>query len=509
MYSGNSNSYDLHNKKQYWKLILLLVAVVIIMFSIWVSNYLVMQIARDEKMRIYNWAVTIKQRSQIVTSTNKFFKQIQDEERAKVELYAEAQKKIAAASLDEDISFYNLIIEGNKTIPVILTDEDGNIRAAVNTVFTSTSVPGMKDYIEKEFSVYPPIPIRYYKDEVNYIYYKDSKLFTEVQDMINSLISSFYDDIVNNAASVPVIIYDSAANCVVASGNIPEKILSDKENVTKLINEMKAENSPISFDIEGKGSQWIYYKNSKVLTQLRYYPYLQFAIIGVFFLISYMLFSTSKRSEQNQVWAGLAKETAHQLGTPLSSLLAWTEYLKDKDVEPNVVGEMQKDVERLNTVASRFSKIGSVPTLTQSDIVSVVDSVVKYLKTRTSQKISYKITSSSDLIMLPLNVQLFGWVIENLIKNAIDAIGGSKGKINIIITEQEHTVTVDIEDTGKGIPRNMHKAIFNPGYTSKARGWGLGLSLAKRIINDYHKGKIFVKSSVVGKGSTLRIILNK
>ena len=225
--------------------------------------------------------------------------------------------------------------------------------------------------------------------------------------------------------------------------------------------------------------------------------------------MAYLLFSTSRRSEQNQVWAGLAKETAHQLGTPLSSMMAWVDYLETKDIDSETIEELRKDVNRLSTITDRFSKIGSNPSLVPENVVSVIYNSVSYLKTRTSQKINYSINVMPEQsIVIPLNLQLFEWVIENLVKNAVDAMT-RQGKITIVILEEEKVVTIDISDTGKGIPRNMFKTIFNPGYTSKQRGWGLGLSLSKRIINEYHKGKIFVKSSVTGKGTTFRIVLKK
>jgi signal transduction histidine kinase len=249
--------------------------------------------------------------------------------------------------------------------------------------------------------------------------------------------------------------------------------------------------------------------DSYVLTQLRYFPYIQLAIISIFLLVAYMLFSTARRSEQNQVWAGLAKETAHQLGTPLSSMMAWVDYLEAKDVDPETIEELRKDVNRLSTITDRFSKIGSNPSLVPENLVSVIYSSVSYLKTRTSQKIIYSVNVQPEQsIVVPLNLQLFEWVIENLVKNAVDAMT-RQGIISIDIFEEEHEVIIDIADTGKGIPRNMFRTIFNPGYTSKQRGWGLGLSLSKRIINEYHKGKIFVKSSTLGKGTTFRIVLKK
>ncbi len=222
-----------------------------------------------------------------------------------------------------------------------------------------------------------------------------------------------------------------------------------------------------------------------------------------------MLFSQARRSEQNQVWVGMAKETAHQLGTPLSSMMGWVELLKLKGVDRETLSEIEKDVNRLGTITDRFSKIGSQPRLESADIVKLVYDTISYIRSRTSPKVSFTITPELDKeIMVPVNIHLFEWVIENLCKNAVDAMDGS-GEVNIDISEDDLNVIIDITDTGKGIQKSLQKTIFNPGYTSKQRGWGLGLTLSRRIINNYHSGDIFVRSSVINKGTTFRIILNK
>jgi len=501
--------YSIYNRKRYWKILLFLFAIIIIAFSLWYSNLLVRKIAKDERLKIHTWANALQTRARLVNSTQKFFTQIQEEERNKVELYAEAQQRFVKAEPNEDAGFYMKIIENNTSIPVILTDGKGKIISQRNTVFSSDTIPGMEGYLKKEFSRYPRIEIRYYKDEVNYIYYQDSKLFTEMQVVMNNLVESFFSEVVNNSASVPVLVTDSTQSEALAFGQIDTLQIHDSAYFHKLIRDMVAENEPIEIHIAGQGKTLIFYKDSYVLTQLRYFPYIQFVIIGIFLLVAYLLFSTARRSEQNQVWAGLAKETAHQLGTPLSSMMAWVDYLEAKDIDSETIEELRKDVNRLSTITDRFSKIGSNPSLVPENLVSVIYSSVSYLKTRTSQKITYSINVPPEhSLVLPLNLQLFEWVIENLVKNAVDAMT-REGKITIDIIEESHVVNIDIADTGKGIPRNMFRTIFNPGYTSKQRGWGLGLSLSKRIINEYHKGKIFVKSSTVGKGTTFRIVLKK
>lgn len=503
------NRYNIYSQKRHWKILLFVFAIIIIAFSLWYSNVLVKKIARDERLKIHTWANAIQTRARLVNSTQKFFTQIQDEERNKVKLYAEAVQRLTRAGNLDDVDFYLTIIQNNTSIPVILTDGDGNIISQRNTVFSSDTVPGMQKYLKKEFSRYPPIEIRYYKNEVNYIYYQDSKLFTEMQVVLNNLVDAFFSEVVNNSASVPVLITDSTRSKALAFGQIDTLHIHDSAYLHRTVNDMAAGNEPIEITIADQGKTLIFYKDSYVLTQLRYFPYIQLAIIGIFLLVAYLLFSTARRSEQNQVWAGLAKETAHQLGTPLSSMIAWVDYLEAKGVDSETIEELRKDVNRLSTITDRFSKIGSNPSLVPENVVSVIYSSVSYLKTRTSQKINYSINVPPEQsIVVPLNLQLFEWVIENLVKNAVDAMT-RQGKITIDILDEEHVVNIDISDTGKGLSRNMFRTIFNPGYSSKQRGWGLGLSLSKRIINEYHKGKIFIKSSSLGKGTTFRIVLKK
>jgi signal transduction histidine kinase len=232
-------------------------------------------------------------------------------------------------------------------------------------------------------------------------------------------------------------------------------------------------------------------------------------IISIFILVAYFAFSFARKAEQDQVWVGMAKETAHQLGTPLSSLIAWIEYLKMKDVDPNTLADMKKDVSRLETITERFSKIGSVPELNPENIVSVLDESIDYTRSRSSKKVefTYNTGELTDL-QIPMNIPLFAWVIENLFRNAIDAMEGT-GAITVDLIEESDSVIIDVTDTGKGIARTKFDTVFQPGYTSKKRGWGLGLSLTKRIVEQYHSGKIVVKSSEIGKGTTFRITLNK
>ena len=286
--------------------------------------------------------------------------------------------------------------------------------------------------------------------------------------------------------------------------NVPE----DKtEFFRKKIAGFRTKNRPIELMLDDE-RQYIYYDNSILLKYLEEFPYVQFALVAAFLLICFWAFTSDKKSEQNLVWVGLSKETAHQLGTPISSLLAWEEILKTQGINENILSEINKDISRLRTISERFSKIGSAPIIKEENIVEVVENSIAYLRKRTSNKVNYTVAHTSEVIAAAINIPLFEWVIENLCKNAVDAMGGI-GEISFNIQSSGGNVLIDIKDTGKGIAKKHFKDVFKPGFTTKQRGWGLGLSLSKRIIDDYHKGKIFVRSSEVGRGTTFRIILRK
>lgn len=354
--------------------------------------------------------------------TNSLVKKLSVEERRKMEIWAEATRQLVSMSEETNIEFALKIIEGNITIPVVMIDEDDNLSAHRNI-----------------------------------------------------------------------------------------KIKGDDETAffAKKIAELKAKHPPIKIVLEDNSIQYIYYDDSLLIKQLAFFPYVQLGIIAVFLAIAFLAFSSTKRAEQNQVWVGLSKETAHQLGTPISSLLAWVEIFKSKHVDETLMNEMQKDVNRLRIIAERFSKIGSKPELISVDLNQTLQNAVQYIRNRSSKKVKIEThILSGRQVMVPINVPLFEWVIENLCKNAIDAMDG-EGNISISITELTANWCIDLQDTGKGIPKAKFKTVFSPGYTTKSRGWGLGLSLVKRIVEEYHSGKIFVKHSEIGIGTTFRILLNK
>jgi signal transduction histidine kinase len=503
-----TNSLNIYSKKQTWKLWLFAAALVIVGASLWYTNTLVNKIAKEERKKVKLWADAIKQKANLVKYTNELFDKIKNDERKKVELWAEATRQ-----LSQDLSDYGFVLKvvsDNTTVPVILADEHG-------TPITSRNLDPAKEndktYLKLQMQAMraqrDPIEINIYQGQKNYLYYKDSRLFSELKNVLDDLIRSFISEVAVNSASVPVIYTDSTKQNVIASGNIDSLKVSDSTFLHAQIALMASENTPIEVEFGDGSKSYIFYQESTLLTQLKYYPYVMFTIIGVFLLIAYLLFSTARRVEQNQVWVGMAKETAHQLGTPLSSLIAWLEYLRSKGLDPETATEIEKDVKRLETITERFSKIGSVPKLDQVDLLRVLNDSVNYMKLRTSKNVQFTIESvNGDDIRARLNVPLFEWVIENLIRNAVDAMNGN-GSIRIVISDQTQFVYIDVCDTGKGIPKSKYKTVFEPGFTTKQRGWGLGLSLTKRIIENYHSGKIFVKSSELEKGTVFRIVLNK
>lgn len=492
-------------RKPIWKSLLFASAALIFTVIIIYSNRLIKKIAQEERQRIEIWAGAITYKTQIINETERFFDSIRIEEGNQAAIFAKAVKKVTEASLYEDITFYQDIISANKTVPTIIVSPNGNIDAAINVpdeVLAMRNIREMGDAIHD----YDSLKLPYYHRDYVVIYYKNSRIYGDFRDMIDNLLESFFQETVINSASVPVIITDSTQINVIAAGNIDSTIINAPFKVNALLDEMREENEPIVLDWLDHGKCYVFYEESSVLKQLRLFPYIQYGIIFVFVLIAYLLFSVTRRSEENRVWVGMSKETAHQLGTPISSLMAWTELLKEMPVDQSIPQEIGKDVHRLETIAQRFSKIGSVPVLEETDIVPIIEDFANYLQTRISSMVKIHFEKPDHPIILPLNKQLFEWVIENLCKNSADAMNG-KGDITISISEEKNKVFIDITDTGKGIPQKMQRRIFSPGYTSKSRGWGLGLTLAKRIIQNYHKGKLFVKSSVIDQGTTMRIQL--
>ena len=343
--------------------------------------------------------------------------------------------------------------------------------------------------------------------------------WTAAQTEINSKLSDLNADISELALQIlasnkttPMITVgvDGHLN----SNNIDELKAKDSLYLLQLIEKFKKENPPISLDFTNPNNNQqetagtLYYGNSPLLNKLKYYPLALVLIIVLFAAVAYFFYKSSKVATQNKLWTGMAKETAHQIGTPLSSLIGWTEILKMENVDPDHISEIEKDINRLQTITDRFSKIGSIPKLEISDIINETKESFNYLKSRSSKLVDFEFDAPNDVINVNLNRQLYSWTIENLVKNAIDAMKG-KGQLKIEVIPNDKYVHVRVSDTGKGIPKAKFKKIFEPGFTSKKRGWGLGLSLAKRIVEDYHDGKIKVVSSEIAKGTTIQVSLKK
>ena len=349
--------------------------------------------------------------------SNRLIKKLAQEERARMEIWTEAYRVLSTEDTDQNLMVILRIIEGNTSIPVILCNDQGEILSHRNI-------------------------------------------------------------------------------------NVPSE--GDSLFLQRKVREFRARHTPIVVEIGENAHQYLYYDDSILLKRLLIYPYVQLSVVFVFILIAFLALASTKRAEQNKVWVGLTKETAHQLGTPISSLIAWVEYLKTKDVEATYLNEMEKDVKRLEVIADRFSKVGSVPTLKQLDVNEAVRASCNYMSTRVSAKVRIVYEPAPEPLYVQMNESLFSWVIENLAKNAVDAMEG-RGVITVSTGRRKRRIWVDVTDTGKGIPKSRFKTVFTPGYTTKTRGWGLGLSLVRRIVETSPGGRIYVRSSEPGRGTTFRI----
>jgi len=385
----NSHKLDIYSKKQRWKQILLLSAVLIGVGSLWYTSRLVGH--------------------------------IQITERQKMEVWAEAIRLVTSADLDTELAFPFSVIENNTHIPVILTDAGGKI---------------------------------------------------------------------------------------ISHKNLDSLKAENPKYLNKQLEHAREENDSLVINLGPSEYQLLFYRDSFLLRQLIFFPYVQLGVIVLFILVSYIAFSVSRKAEQNEVWTGMSKETAHQLGTPISSLIGWMELIKDSDLDPSMIKDMEKDTSRLEKITDRFSKIGSRPAMKDTDITTILKGSLEYIQNRGPHNVEYLLDLPSKPITVSLNETLFEWVIENLLKNATDAIQGA-GRVILHAVDIEDSVIVDVEDSGKGIAKSRFRTIFKPGYTTKKRGWGLGLSLSKRIIETYHHGKIYVFSSNPNDSTIIRIILKK
>jgi len=502
-----ARDYNIYSKKQRWKLLLFVTALAIVGVSLAYTKSLVDKIANEEKAKVKIWADAVQKRSALVHYTSGLFRKLQQGERSKVELYLEATKYLARPDVTE-VSFALNVLNENTTVPVILTNGKGVITSYRNIDFGPAEDKDevLKRELKSMSDQYPPIEIVYYGSSKVYLYYKDSKLFSELKTTFDDLQQSFISDLILNAASSPIILLDSATGSVIEAGNIDSTTLTNTELLGQRLQAMSDQHEPLAIEINDRPAL-VYYEDSFLLTQLKYYPLAQLGVIGLFMVIAYLLFSTARKAEQNQVWVGMSKETAHQLGTPLSSMIGWVELLKVEPSTEQIAVELEKDVARLQVVTERFSKIGSQPKLELNNLSELLRKSIEYFESRSRGNVDFIAKIPND-VMAVINEPLFEWVIENLIKNALDAMDG-KGQIAVEVDVQETRILIDVSDTGKGIAQSKFKTVFQPGYTSKKRGWGLGLSLSKRIVKDYHRGKIYVLKSEPNSGTTFRISLKR
>ncbi len=492
---------NLYSTKQRWKIFLLALASVIVIITLWYSNHIANSIREEERQKVELWSEAIKRRAELVAFTQKLFDELKTEERKRVDQLSNAYFIINDPPENMDFTFILDFISNNTTIPVLIYDDRGELTASANLDQPDSNTVYVDSLKAVALSKKNTVLLTQVGQK---IYYDDSRLFRQLQSTMNDLINSFISETVINSASVPVVVTDSTQTQVLKRGNIDTLSFATPEAIRMKLAEMKQANTPIELVLPGQGTQYIFYEDSAVLKQLQLFPVLQLVLIGVFLLSSYLIFSTFRKAEQNQVWVGMAKETAHQLGTPLSSLMAWSALLETQGVDQSSIDELNKDIDRLNTITDRFSKIGSRPDLHEVNMSEAIAEMIGYLDSRVSKKVVITITSENPNITAYISKTLFSWVIENIVKNAIDAMDGI-GKLNLNIGQENNHVFVDITDTGKGIPKNQWHTVFEPGFTTKKRGWGLGLSLVKRIIKQYHEGRIYVKWSEPGKGTTFRI----
>lgn len=513
---------NLYSNKQKWKIVLLVIALLLVGASLFISNQIVSKVSDRERDRVKQWADAIKKKVELVQLTNRTFSQLRDKEKAEMELWIDATKEISKPVQGDFMPDYELplkIISKNKDIPVILLDNNRNVSTFINldldtSVFRQKNPHLSKKEIQQKFEdsllslsdawrkKNPAFTIEVYQGLFMTYIYNDSKEIVKLEKERDSLLQSFNQELIENKGLVPVLLLDLATDSIVAT-NLPSW-KTNASQVKQTIAHLKSVNTPIPIVFSQEQNNLLLYDDSPELKRLQFFPYIQFLIIGLFILIGYLIFSTFRKAEQNQVWAGMAKETAHQLGTPLSSLMAWVQLLESQQVDPMIVAEMQKDVNRLETVTDRFSKIGSGTKLESKNIVETTRAVMDYLRVRISDKIEFSFTTEKEEIYALHNPPLMEWVIENIAKNAVDSMESS-GKLSVSIHQSPEWVHIDIQDTGKGIPAKQHKTIFQPGFTTKKRGWGLGLSLVKRIVTENHKGKVVVLHSEIGKGTTFRI----
>jgi hypothetical protein len=495
---------DLYTSKQRWKLLLVILALAVVGGSLFYSNQSIQKIGGRERTKARQWALALRKKAELVDLNSEIFTALQEKERQKMALVVRANRTLLDASdlsMSQDVDFALEIIEANKDIPFILLNDDGSI-SQIRNIDPNTPKPAILQLAKSWIDEGRSYQIQVFEDMYMTLCHGFSQELLRLQAHSDSLIRSFNADLTDQKSLVPVLLYDPQTKKVEAS-NLDQKELSSSK-IKRTIQEMTARYQPIELTIKGS-KKLLYLKDSEEVKQLFWLPYLQFGVLGLLVFVGYLLFSMYRKAEQNQVWAGMAKETAHQLGTPLSSMMAWVAHLEQQAIDPMIPREMHKDLERLEKITDRFSKIGSGAKLIEGDLAATIENNLLYLKARLSQKVEMQFELDGERPLMVLhNASLMEWVVENICKNAVDAMEGI-GTLRIHIQEVAEWVHIDISDTGKGLTPKQFKTIFEPGYSTKKRGWGLGLTLVKRIVEEYHKGKVFVLQSEPDKGTTFRI----
>lgn len=487
--------------KQRLKLIVLTLTIGLALLALWQVQRIADQVRQSEEAKVRLWASAIGQRNQMAAATAHFFQQATLDEHRKMQLYTDILQSFNDPDLGMDLKFslayVNYIVDSSHT-PIIITKS----RDSVITVPQELAGQKLEGELLEEYSQNPPFSYRIWGMPMT-LYYKESEYYTQLREVLAGFTMSFLTDITQNSVLVPVVIVDSSRTTVLAHGNI------DSAAVAHLDLEKGFNDEPIEITMPDGHPAYVYYSSTPLLRSLRWMPLFYFFIAIVLLVVSYNLFRTARTAEQNRIWVGLAKETAHQLGTPLSSLSGWVEYLRGKELTDQYAAEVEKDIRRLDTITHRFSKIGSVPELKDEDVREATMAAVEYLQSRAPRRVKFNVTfPDGESFVTPLNSYLFQWVVENLCKNAIDATEG-EGVISIVGSQDARRIYIDISDNGRGMSPSVQKRIFDSGFTTKTRGWGLGLPLARRIVNQYHRGRLYLKYSVPGQGSCFRIELRK
>ena len=495
------------------KWIILSVAILLGLAALWTINAFANQIRLSEQEKVRLWANAIGQKSELMTSTETFFNEVGIDERRKVKLYIDVLQSFNKTDLGSDAEFYlnyvSYIVDSSRT-PFMILDSDSVITSCGN-IYRSPEEDRMLigSKVSPEllclFGQNPPFHYKIWGIPLTLLY-RESQIYSDMREALDNLNQSFLSEVTNNSVFVPVIVVDSTRLKVIGSGNIRTSEFDTPEKLQHKLAEMADINEPITLRLANQRLAYVYYESTPLLKMLRILPLIYLFLAAILIIISYNLFRTARSDEENRIWVGMAKETAHQLGTPISSLSGWADYLEGKTLEEPYLGEIRKDIDRLDTIARRFSKIGSVPELNSEDLCQVIRHTINYMEKRSPRKVHFVTTLPDRPVMVPLNRYLFEWVIENICKNAIDAMEG-RGTFTTILTTEAGQVNIDLCDTGKGIAPSQQKLIFESGFSTKQRGWGLGLSLARRIVQEYHKGKIYLKYSVPGQGSVFRITL--